>query len=204
MDQMAVTLAGQGQALFLDTRSLDYSLIDMPKGAALIVINSGLTHNHARGDYRTRRAECEQAAERLGVAQLRDLGVEDLPRVMELPEPLARRARHVVTEDERVLAAVRVMESGDLVTLGDLFYLSHESMRDDYEVSIPEIDLLVALARAEPNVYGARLTGGGFGGSVVMLAKAGSAREVAQRISADYAVRSRQSPTVLVPEMTAN
>lgn len=202
MDQMAVTLAGEGQALFLDTRSLDYSLVQMPRESELIVINSGVAHNHAKGDYRTRRAECEQAAERLGVKQLRDLDVQDLPRLMSLPEPLGRRARHVVTEDDRVLAAVRAMESGDLTTLGDLFYASHESMRDDYDVSIPEIDLLVELARAEPTIYGARLTGGGFGGSVVMLAKRGASREAAQRIANEYASKSHRTPTVLVPEGT--
>jgi galactokinase len=199
MDQMAVTLAGEGQALFLDTRSLDYSLVAMPPGGELIVINSGVAHNHAKGDYRTRRAECEKAAASLGVAQLRDLAPSALPRVMALPDPLGRRARHVITEDERVLAAVRAMQAGDLATLGALFYASHESMRDDYEVSIPEIDLLVELARQEPGIYGARLTGGGFGGSVVMLARQGEAAAIASRIAAAYAQQSRQKPTVLVP-----
>ena len=199
MDQMAVTLASDGQALFLDTRSMDYTLVAMPRGGELIVINSGVAHNHAKGDYRARRAECEQAAERLGVPQLRDLAPEHLPRVMNLPEPLGRRARHVVTEDERVLAAVRVMRAGDLDALGDLFYASHDSMRDDYEVSIPEIDLLVELARAEDDVFGARLTGGGFGGSVVMLAREGTARAVASRITQQYAARTGRVGTVLVP-----
>jgi galactokinase len=199
MDQMAVTLASDGQALFLDTRSLDYTLVRLPAGAELIVINSGVAHNHAKGDYRTRRAECEQAAERLGVAQLRDLAMEDLPRVMELPDPLGRRARHVVTEDERVLAAVGAMRSGDLAALGALFYASHDSMRNDYEVSIPEIDLLVDLARAQPDVFGARLTGGGFGGSAVMLARAGTAGPLAARIADAYAARSGRKATVLVP-----
>jgi galactokinase len=200
MDQMAVTLASDGQALFLDTRSMDYTLVRMPAGADLIVINSGVAHNHAKGDYRTRRAECEQAAARLGVPQLRDLSVEDLPRAMELPDPLGRRARHVITEDERVLAAVRVMRSGDLAALGDLFYASHDSMRDDYEVSIPEIDTLVELARGESEVFGARLTGGGFGGSVVMLANAGTSRSVAERIVARYGTRTGRTATILVPD----
>ncbi|HEY3380945.1 MAG TPA: galactokinase [Vicinamibacterales bacterium] len=199
MDQMACTLASDGQALFLDTRSLDWSVVPLPPDAELIVLNSGVAHNHAKGDYRTRRAECEEAARRLGVKQLRDLDVKDVPRVMELPDPLGRRARHVVTEDDRVLAAVRVMRSGDLAELGRLFYASHDSMRDDYEVSIPEIDLLVDLARAEPDVYGARLTGGGFGGSVVMLARPGHAVDVAARIASHYAEKTRQRPTVLVP-----
>ena len=164
MDQMACTLAGDGQALFLDTRSLDWTLVPLPADAELVVLNSGVAHNHAKGDYRTRRAECEEAARQLGVAQLRDIDVQDLPRVMQLDERLGRRARHVITEDARVVAAVAVMRSGDLDALGQLFYASHDSMRDDYEVSIPEIDLIVDLARAIPEVYGARLTGGGFGG----------------------------------------
>jgi len=200
MDQMACTLAGDGQALFLDTRSLEWQLVPLPAEAELVVLNSGVAHNHARGDYRTRRAECEEAARRLGVAQLRDLDVQDVPRAMELPEPLGRRARHVITEDARVLAAVQVMRSGDVEALGRLFYASHESMRDDYEVSIPEVDLIVELARALPDVYGARLTGGGFGGSVVMLTRPGAAADVAGRVASDYAERSGKTPTVLVPE----
>jgi galactokinase len=199
MDQMACTLAGDGQALFLDTRSLDWSVVPLPTAAELIVLNSGVAHNHAKGDYRTRRAECEEAARQLGVAQLRDLDVPDLPRAMRLPDPLGRRARHVVTEDARVLEAVKVMRSGDVESFGRLFYESHDSMRDDYEVSIPEIDLIVELARAQPDVYGARLTGGGFGGSVVMLARPGTAAAVAGRVAATYAARTGKAPTVLVP-----
>jgi galactokinase len=199
MDQMAVTLASDGQALFLDTRSMEYTLVAMPAGAELVVINSGVAHSHAKGDYRTRRAECEQAAARLGVEQLRDLTLDDLRRVMALPEPLGRRARHVVTEDDRVLTAVRAMRSGDLAALGALFYASHDSMRDDYEVSIPEIDALVDLARGERDVFGARLTGGGFGGSVVMLAKEGTGRVVGDRIATEYAARTGRAATILVP-----
>jgi galactokinase len=199
MDQMACTLAGDGQALFLDTRSLEWTVVPLPVTAELIVLNSGVAHNHSKGDYRTRRAECEDAARRLGVGQLRDLDVQDLPRIMELPEPLGRRARHVVTEDARVLAAVEALKAGDVGALGALFFASHESMRDDYEVSIPEIDLIVDLARALPEVYGARLTGGGFGGSVVMLARPGTAKHAAQRVAEAYATKSGRTPTVLVP-----
>jgi galactokinase len=199
MDQMACTLAGDGQALFLDTRSLDWSVVPLPTAAELVVINSGVAHNHAKGDYRMRRAECEEAARQLGVPQLRDVNVEDLPRLSALADPLCRRARHVVTEDARVVAAVEAMRRGDVDELGQLFYASHDSMRDDYEVSIPEIDLIVDLARARPDVYGARLTGGGFGGSVVMLTRPGTAASVAASVAADYAARTRKTPTVLVP-----
>lgn len=199
MDQMASSLADLGSALFLDTRSMHYELVPIPPGAELVVINSGVAHNHARGDYNTRWRECQDAAKALGVSQLRDLTEADLARIEALPDPLGRRARHVLTEDDRVLQAVEAMRAGDLDRLGELFYASHASMRDDYEVSVPEVDLLVELARGEPDVYGARLTGGGFGGSVVMLARNGRAGEVAERIAERYGRESGQTPTVLVP-----
>jgi galactokinase len=199
MDQMAATFADEYNALFLDARSLDYERVPLPRAADLIVLNSGVAHDHAAGDYNTRRAECERACRLLGVRQLRDLGVGDLPRLDALPEPLKRRARHVVTEDDRVFRAVRALRDEDLPLLGRLFYESHRSMRDDYEVSVPEIDLIVELARGSPEVYGARLTGGGFGGSVVMLARTGTGAEVAQRIARAFAERSGRTPAVLVP-----
>jgi galactokinase len=199
MDQMAASLADLGKALFLDTRAMTYELVRLPPDAELAVLDSGVAHQHARGDYNTRWHECQQAARALGVAQLRDLTRADLPRVEALPEPLNRRARHVLTEDERVLQAVEAMRAGDLPRLGELFYASHASMRDDYVVSVPEVDLMVDLARAEPDVLGARLTGGGFGGSVVMLVRAGRAADAAHRIAGRYARESGRTPTVLVP-----
>jgi galactokinase len=125
-----------------------------------------------------------------------------MDRVEALPEPLCHRARHVITENERVGQAVAAMKAGDLIKLGELFCASHASMRDDYEVSIPEIDLIVELAGSDSDVYGARLTGGGFGGSVVMLARAGAGRTVAERIATAYAKRSGQQPKILVPEIS--
>jgi galactokinase len=200
MDQMASSLAHGSAALFLDTRTLQYERVPLPAGVEPIVINSGVTHSHSGGDYRVRRAECERAAAQLGVAQLRDLPDAELPRAMALPDPLGRRVRHVLTENARVLATVRALRSGDLAALGPLLYDSHASQRDDYEVSVPEIDLLVDLARAEPDVLGARLTGGGFGGSVVMLARAGKGAGAAARIVARYSEKSAHKGTILVPE----
>jgi galactokinase len=200
MDQMAASLADDHTALFLDTRTLQYEQVPLPPGAALVVINSGVAHNHASGDYRTRRGECERAAQALGVPQLRDLGVEDLPRVERLPDPIRRRARHVITENHRVLESVAVMKAGDLRRLGELFDASHASQRDDFEVSVPEIDLLVSLAQAEPGVYGARLTGGGFGGSIVALVEEAAAPGVASRVAAAYRDRCGRQATVLVPQ----
>jgi galactokinase len=199
MDQMASSLAEEGTALFLDTRSLERRLVPLPRGAELIVVSSGVTHNHAAGDYKTRRAECERAAAMLGVKELREVTAADLDRVEALPEPLGRRARHVVTENDRVIDAVRAIEEENLPLLGQLFYASHRSMRDDYEISIPEIDALVEIAREDPEIIGARLTGGGFGGSVVMLAKRGEAAKAAARIADTYARRTKKTPAILVP-----
>jgi galactokinase len=204
MDQMSASLADTHAALFLDTRSLEHRRIPLPDQADLVVIHSGVSHTIAEGagvqsEYNARRADCEQAAQLLGVPQLRDLTSADLPRLSALPERLQRRARHVITEDERVLEAVDALEARDLARLGSLFFASHASMRDDFEVSTPEIDLLVDLARQDPDVYGGRLTGGGFGGAVVILARAGAGRAVGQRLARAYSDRSGQSPTVLVP-----
>jgi galactokinase len=155
--------------------------------------------SHSAGDYNTRRAECEEACTRLGVRKLRQLSPADLRRVAELPEPLNRRARHVITENARVLAAVAAMRAGDAAALGELFNASHDSQRDDYEVSVSAIEVLIACARRDPAVQGARLTGGGFGGSVVLFTRAGAGREAAERIRRDYAAATGHQPTVLVP-----
>jgi galactokinase len=199
MDPMVVSLAGAGSALFLDACSLTYEPVPLPADADLVVIHSGVAHRHAAGDYNTRRRECEQACARLGIRQLRELEIDDLGRVHALPEPLNRRARHVITENNRVRAAVTAMKIGDLVKLGELFYASHFSMRDDYEVSIPEIDRLVELARLDRDIYGARLTGGGFGGSIVLLARAGTGAAAAERLTRSYAECTGFRARVLVP-----
>ncbi len=200
MDPFACQFADERTALFLDTRSLEFERIPLPPECALLVIYSGVDHELSAGNgYRTRRAECERAAALLGVASLRELGPDASPRIAALPDPLARRVRHVVEENARVLQAVEALWARDLLRLGALFYASHRSMRDDFEVSVPEIDTLVELARAEPGIYGARLTGGGFGGSVVMLARPVDAREVAGRIAQRYTQATGRSPRVLVP-----
>ena len=200
MDPMASSLAGTESALFLDTRSLAYELVPIPPAIELVVIDSGVPHSHATGEYRARRADCERASALLGIPSLRALAAADLAGLASsLPEALLRRARHVVTENERVLATVAALRSGEVAALGPLFAASQASMRDDYEVSVPPIDRLVELARAEPDVVGARLTGGGFGGSVVIVARRGSGRGVAARIARAYEESSGFTPRVLVP-----
>jgi galactokinase len=199
MDQMACSLATTTSALWIDTRSLEYALVPLPAEAALIVIDSGVSHRHAGGEYRTRRDECERAAAALGVRELRDVTVAELERVDALPEPLNRRARHVVTENARVEAAVAALNAGDLIRVGELFAASHASMRDDFEMSIPLIDALVERARGVQGVYGARLTGGGFGGSIVALAARPRVRQAAVEI-ADPNIPGFRGVRVVVPD----
>jgi galactokinase len=165
------------------------------------VINSGVAHNHASGDYRTRRAECERAAAQLGVSLLRDLGPSDLERVMALEDPLGRRARHVITENQRVLDAVAAMRKGDLDELGRLFHDSHASQRDDYEVSVPEIDLLVTLAIGRAAGSGATPDRRRVRRLRRAARTTSDAAEVARRISSAYAAQSGRHPTVLVPQL---
>jgi galactokinase len=199
MDQMACSLADERSALFLDTRTLEFRRVPIPLSAALIVIDSGVRHSHATGGYRVRRDECHRAAEALGVRSLRDVGVGDLPRIASLPAPLDRRARHVVTENARVLAAVDALDARDLSRVGELFVASHASMRDDFEVSVPEVDALVELAVRVQGVYGCRLTGGGFGGSIVALADAAAAAEAGKRIVDAYNAESVTPARLLLP-----
>jgi galactokinase len=201
MDPMACHLCDERTALFLDTRSMHYERVPLPAAAEIVVISSGVAHDHASGDYRTRRDECARACSVLGVASLRDLGLADLPRVMQLPEPLGRRARHVIRENAFVLRAVDAIRTGDVRTLGTLFDQSHASMRDDYEVSVAAVDRLVAIAQVEPRVLGARLTGGGFGGSVVVLVERGAGASVAAAVAGRYAAEFSAAPRVLVPQL---
>jgi galactokinase len=200
MDQMACALANFGEALFLDTKTLRFERVALPlEQMDLVVINSGVVHNHSTGDYNTRRAECERACVQLQIPDLRSLNEKDLSQLVGLSDLLARRARHVITENARVHAAVAALASRDLKTLGQLFYASHASMRDDYQVSVPEIDLLVELSRQKPQVFGARLTGGGFGGSIVAITQKGEGRAVAQKVTQEYQAKTKRQPQILVP-----
>jgi len=199
MDQMAASFADTATALFLDTRSLDFERITLPSSADLVVIHSGVRHGLVGGEYNQRRADCEQAAELLGVVALRDLTPTDLARLDALPERIKRRARHVITEDERVLRFVNALADDDLETLGSLLLASHASLRDDFAVSVPAVDRLVELAAADPDVYGARITGGGFGGAVVLLARQSAGAAVGRRLLGPYAEQTGETPQLLVP-----
>jgi galactokinase len=143
-------------------------LVPLPAGYKVAVVDSAVPRRLAEAGYNERRSQCEEAARLLGVKALRDVGLERLSEVEALPEPLSRRARHVITENARVLEGVTALRSGDIRRFGELMLASHRSLRDDYEVSIPALDRLVELAMHN-GAAGARLTGAGFGGAIVAL-----------------------------------
>lgn len=196
MDQMASSLCDEGHMLFIDARTLAHRLVELPPGTELIVVDSGVPRTLAASKYNERRAECEEASRKLAVEALRD--VQDPAAVETLPEPLRRRARHVVQENLRVLEAAQGV---DAERFGALMNASHDSLRDDYEVSIPELDQLVDALRAAPGVLGARLTGAGFGGATVALCRAGQALQAAQAALSTYNKAGRQG-RILIPVLT--
>ncbi len=194
MDQMASSLADTHNALFLDTRTLERRLIPLPPMSAVLALNSGVLRALADSGYNQRRAECEEAARQLGVTALRD--IHDASAAEALPEPLRRRVRHVISENARILQATTGETAREF---GKLMNASHASLRDDYEVSVPQLDYLVALLQAHPHVYGARLTGAGFGGACVVLCKASTLREVARAVLCNYADAGVTGGRMLVP-----
>jgi galactokinase len=193
MDQMACSLADTRRMLFLDTRTLARRLLPLPAGAELLVVDSGLSRSLAGSAYNERRAQCEAAAQRLGVPALRD--VTDVADLHALPAPLLQRARHVVTENLRVLQAAGGV---DATAFGRLMNASHASLRYDYAVSTASMDRLVGLLQKHGAVFGARLTGAGFGGACVALCRAGEAGRVGIDVLAEYN-EGHDGGRVLVP-----
>ena len=200
MDQMASSLCDERHMLFIDARSLEHRLVELPPDTELIVIDSGIPRTLAASKYNERRAECEEAARKLGVPALRDVADPAAAEALLglLPEPLRRRARHVVLENARVLEAAAGVSAE---RFGALMNASHDSLRDDYEVSIPELDELVAHLRAAPGVFGARLTGAGFGGATVALCRAGQASQAAEAALSTYNKAGHQG-RILIPVPT--
>ncbi len=198
MDQMASAMARTDAALFIDTRSRSVEQVPLPREVELLVIDSAVPHAHAGGEYRTRRRECDEAARLLGVAALRDATPESLQSAG-LPPPLDRRARHVLTENERVLEMRAALHAANVPAAGALMNASHRSMRDDFEVSTAEVDVLVDLAQSTDGVAGARLTGGGFGGCIVALVARGRAADVGHDVVRKYVQRVGRPARVLVP-----
>jgi galactokinase len=173
MDQMASAAARAGHALFLDCRSLEYEQVPLPDGVVVVVMDTSTRRGLVDSAYNERRAQCEAAANFFGVPALRDVSLEEFQaKSGVLENTVMRRARHVITENRRVLGAVAAMRAGDSRILGRLFNESHASLRDDFQVTNEALNQIVDAAQAHPACYGARMTGAGFGGCAVALVEA--------------------------------
>jgi galactokinase len=197
MDQMISAAGKEGHALLIDCRTLGNISVPVPQGTAVVILDTATRRGLVDSAYNQRRAQCEAAAKFFGVPALRDVTVAMFEsRQAELDEMTRRRARHVVTENARTQEAAQVMQRGDAVTLGKLMNASHDSLRDDFEVTNKELNIMVDCARAASGCYGARMTGAGFGGCAVALVQGHAAEAFAGSVSAAY-----QNETGLTPSL---
>ncbi|MFP7762098.1 galactokinase [Marisediminicola sp. LYQ134] len=201
MDQSASLLGEVDSAVFLDCRTLDAEIVDLGFAAAgleLVIIDTKVSHSHATGGYGDRRASCELGAKTLGVDSLRDVSVDDLERARTVLDDVTfRRVRHVVTENRRVLDTVRTIREQGPRAIGELLDASHESMRDDFEISVPELDLAVETAQMN-GAIGARMTGGGFGGAAIALVPSEAVSRVQVAIDGAFAEHAFSQPDIFV------
>ncbi|MEU6448160.1 galactokinase [Streptomyces sp. NPDC047065] len=201
MDQTASACCEAGHALFLDTRDLSQRQIPFDlaaEGMRLLVVDTQVKHSHSEGEYGKRRAGCEKGAALLGVDALRDVPYADLDAALERlgdEEEVRRLVRHVVTEDERVERVVSLLESGDTRAIGPVLVEGHVSLRDDFRISCPELDLVVDTALAS-GALGARMTGGGFGGSAIVLAEATDVDAITKAVEEAFAAAAFTAPRV--------
>lgn len=204
MDQFVATFGIAGSALILDCRSLEYKVVAIPKDFCFVVCNSMVRHELVSGEYNLRRAECETGVRVLqrvlpAIRALRDVEMAELEKHKELlSETVYRRCRHVISENQRVLLAANALEKSDAEHFGDLMYRSHANLRDDFQVSCEELDLLVDLAASSPGVYGARMTGGGFGGCTVNLMKEESVSAFRTEIARLYQEKTGITPEIYI------
>jgi len=204
MDQMISACGKAGHAMMLDSRSLERRYFPMPEGVAIVVSDSMVRRSLAASEYNVRRAQCEQAVGYLQtylpeIKALRDVSLRQLEQFgRDLPEVVYRRARHVVTENDRVMQFARALHAGDIETAGASMIEGHRSLRDDYEVSAPELDALVEAAVEVPGCYGARLTGAGFGGCTIALVVEAAVPEFKAHIVKVYDERFGKQPAVYI------
>jgi galactokinase len=199
MDQYIISLGKRGHALLIDCRSLDYQLVPIPPGCSVVVCDTKKRRGLVDSEYNTRRQECETGARLLGVRALRDVTPQEFEaRQYELGEVTRKRCRHVVTEDQRVLDAVQALRHGDVALFGRLMNASHASLRDDYEVSCRELDIMVEVAWQQEGVLGTRMTGAGFGGCTVNLVRSDAAETFGQRVAEGYTAATGLVPDIYV------
>jgi galactokinase len=200
MDQCSSVMGREGSLLLLDCRSRQVQLTPLADpGVVALIVNSNVRHELTDGGYAARRRQCEEAARTLGAAALRDVTPEQLEREWSrLDDVYYRRARHVVTENARTVAAADALRRGDWATVGRLMYASHASLRDDFQVSCAELDLLIELARGAGGVIGSRLTGGGFGGCTISLVRREALDGVVRHVTEEYRGQAGREATVFV------
>jgi galactokinase len=203
MDQMISACGKAGHAYLLDCRSLEGRHVPLPAGVKVVILDTGTRRGLVDSAYNQRRQQCEAAAAFFGVELLRDVSAEQFfAKADALPELTRKRARHVITEDQRTLEAAEVMAAGDAVRLGQLMDESHVSLRDDFEVSNEALNEMVELSRAQPGCYGARMTGAGFGGCAVALVADESVEAFVENVMAQYQRETQAEPAVYVTEAT--
>ena len=205
MDQIISATGLEGHAVMIDCRSLATRHVPIPAGAAIMIFNSNVKRGLVDSEYNTRRAQCEQVARHFGVDALRDIDMATLQaRGGELDAMALRRARHVVTENDRVLAAADALAQGDLARMGELMAASHVSMRDDFEITVPLIDQLVDIVKKVIGTQGGvRMTGGGFGGCVVALVPEALVEPVRAAVLKEYPGPDGQGATIYVCRASA-
>ena len=192
MDQYISALGRENHALLIDCRDLSYQTVPVPPDTAIIIVDSGVKRGLLDSEYNARREECEAGAAHFGVKALRDVDQIMLEAEAEnLASITYKRTRHVITENARTLDSVLALKDGDMAALGPLMAQSHQSMRDDFEITVPAIDTLVDIMKSVPGVYGARMTGGGFGGCCVALAPRDIAPLVKKAVAEQYTPQTR-------------
>jgi len=204
MDQFISCNGRRDHALMLDCRSLQFKLLPLAPSARMVICNTMVKHQHASGEYNQRRTACEEGVRILrkqlpGVRSLRDVTPEQLEQHREaLPAVIYRRCRHVVSENVRVESAAEALEANDLPAFGKLMGESHKSLRDDYEVSSRELDVMVEIASKQAGAYGSRMTGGGFGGCTINLVASEQADAFRKRIASEYEKATGLAPDVYI------
>jgi galactokinase len=197
MDQMISAIGERGKAFLIDFQDLSYEAVPLPEETTVVILNTNVARGLVDSAYNERVAQCQQAAIYFGVDNLREVTIQDFEaQEKDMEAVIRRRARHVITENARTLKAAAYMKVGDAVSLGKAMNASHNSLRDDYEVSCAELDLMVELSLQQPGCYGARMTGAGFGGCAIALVKTQAAEPLAQQVGEQYT-----KETALIPEV---
>lgn len=204
MDQLIVAAANENSGLLLDCRSLDYKEIPVPSNLSILIMDTSTRRGLVNTAYNQRRLSCQKAADKLNVSALRDVSIDELNNSENiLDQVIYKRAYHVVTEIDRTLRASEVMKNGDVEKLGDLFKKSHISLRDFYEVSNPELDLMVEIANNNSHCYGARMTGAGFGGCAIAIVEEEYATKASAEVKREYDEKSKLNSNIFASKASS-